>query len=77
MELAFTHSYKGEWDEAQRECEEALDLSPSEIWVGWAMASHFSLQAYRGERGWLDDWRARKPSVIRAQATVAALAMVG
>ena len=65
LQLATSHFLKGEWDEACRECDETLELAPPEMWVGWALGSRFVFQAYRGERGWLDEWRARKPVVMR------------
>ena len=54
-----SHFWKGEWDEARRQCEAALDLDPPASRVGWVRGWRLLLEAYRGERRFLDEWRER------------------
>ena len=47
--ISMSRFWKGAWDEADRNPDEALALEPPEVWREWARGWRFVLQAYRGE----------------------------
>ena len=68
--LSTSPFWKGEWDEADRFCDEALALAPPEIWREWARGWRFVLLAHRGDRTWLDEYRQRHSVLFREGRTL-------
>jgi len=67
--ISMSRFWKGAWDEADRNPDEALALEPPEVWREWARGWRFVLQAYRGNRTWLDQYRHRHDLLFREGRT--------
>ena len=67
--LSMSCFWKGDWDEADQYCNEALALKPPETWGEWAYGLRFVLQAARGDRTWLDEYRQRHDVLFREGRT--------
>ena len=63
--LSMSHFWRGRSEDADRYGDEALAVEPPETWGGWPHGWRFVLQAYRGDRTWLDTYRQRHDALYR------------